>query len=105
MLLEHHRVDAGSSERKSTWTPATYVAGRFSSHWPGPPSRRAVAVAEARIARRERTTCLGVPVEPEVSMTSGSGSVGAACHSESSAYTRGGAAHGSKAAHEGQRYA
>ena len=43
------------SERNSTCSPATYDGGRFSSHWPGPPSRACVAAAEARIAARDST--------------------------------------------------
>ena len=67
-----------TSERQITCTPATYDAGRASSHWPGPPSRRCGRRARRRAPRRgSSTTRFGRTVEPDVSTTSGSGSLGA----------------------------
>ena len=58
-----------SSERSSTCRPATWCAGRGSSHWPGPPSRSCVAAALARSAPVVSMACFGEPVEPEVPTT------------------------------------
>ena len=55
-----------SSALTTTWTPATWSAGRASSQRPGPPRRAAVASAEARSAAAGSTTSRGRPVEPEV---------------------------------------
>ena len=66
-----------TSERQITCSPATYVGGSASTQGPLPPSRRSVAATEARTARRDSTTRLGRPVDPEVSTTHGAGSAGA----------------------------
>ncbi len=58
-----------TSERTTTCTPATYVAGNRSTHGPEPPRRRSVAATEASTAARASTTRLGRPEEPEVSTT------------------------------------
>ncbi len=67
-----------TSERTSTWMPAMWCAGIGSSHWPGPPSRSWVAVALATRASRLSIASLGLPVDPEVPMTSASPSGSAA---------------------------
>ncbi len=72
-----------SSALTTTWTPATWSAGRASSQRPGPPRRAAVASAEARSATAGSTTSRGRPVEPEVATSTPSpgpdiGSVGRA---------------------------
>ena len=63
-----------TSERTTTFRPATYDDGSASTHGPDPPSRAADAFAEASTASRESTTCFGVPEEPEVVTTAGPGS-------------------------------
>ena len=56
-----------------TCTPATYDDGSASNHRPVAPSRRADASTLASTARRGRTTPFGLPVEREVSISSGGG--------------------------------
>ena len=75
-----------TTERQTTCAPATYDAGSASSQRPSPSSRRAVAVTDASTARRDSTTRFGVPVEPDVSTTSGSSSE-AVTHADSAATT------------------
>src|SRR5699024_5397007 len=59
-----------SRDRISTWMPAMWWAGRASSQAPGPPSRSWVAAAEARSAAAGSSAPFGVPVVPEVAVTS-----------------------------------
>ena len=74
-----------TSDRQTTCSPATYDAGSVSSQRPDPPRRR--SVARTSTARRERTTRLGRPVEPEVSTISGAGSSGLASQPPTAATT------------------
>ena len=97
------------TERNSTWSPATYAGGRFSSHWPGPPSRACVASAEARIAARESSTRFGAPGRPGGLDGQRRRVVGGVPVAQQREDLAGGAVHGSqagrRAAHEGPRYA
>ena len=53
-----------TSERTTTCSPATYVAGSRSAQRPSPPSRRAVAATLASTARRGSSTRFGAPGRP-----------------------------------------
>ena len=57
-----------------TCTPATYDDGNASSHSPRACRRRALASTDATTADRDRTTRLGWPVDPDVSMIIGAAS-------------------------------
>ena len=65
-----------TSDLTITCTPATYDDGSASSQRPVSPSRRAEASTLASTARRGITTPFGVPVDPDVWISSGSGLVG-----------------------------
>ena len=60
-----------SSDRTSTWRPATWLTGRqHSQRWPGTaPIRRSEARAEASSAAADSWVPLGGPVDPEVAIT------------------------------------
>ena len=60
-------------DRTITCTPATYDAGSRSAQRPSLPSRRAVAATLASTARRDSSTRLGAPVDPDVSTTAAAG--------------------------------
>src|SRR4051794_29831359 len=62
-----------TSDRTTTLKPATYDDGSASTHGPEAPSRAADAAADASTASRPRTTCFGVPDDPEVASTTGPG--------------------------------
>ena len=77
VVVEQHRRLAGQRrERQTTCAPATYDAGRASSQRPSPSSRRAVAAPTRAPRGGTARTRFGVPLEPEVSTTSGSSSDG-----------------------------
>jgi hypothetical protein len=70
-------------------SPPTKYGFIGSSHWPEPPSRSCVAVADATSASLESSTPLGSPDDPDVVSTtaqsSSSGSSGAAARRTRSA--------------------
>ena len=66
----HSGSTPATSERTSTWMPAMWWAGIASNHWPVPPSTWWVASALATRFAGVSCAPFGVPVEPEVDITS-----------------------------------
>ena len=72
VLVEHdRRRDVADRRADDHLQPGDVVDRQRQQPLPGPPSRRRVAVAEARSAARESSTSLGWPVVPEVRTISG----------------------------------